>query len=63
MYHYVEHGKSQDIKKKKQIISDIYHKYCSKKTFNLLTVSDLRVLHSKLLLNLNSELVTIQTML
>ncbi len=63
MYHDVEHGKSQDIKKKKQIISDIYHKYCSKKTFNLLTVSDLRVLHSKLLLNLNSELVTIQTML
>jgi hypothetical protein len=63
LFHDLEHGKTQDIKKKKQVISDVYYKYCSKKTFNLLTLSDLRILQSKLLINLNSELSILQTIL
>jgi hypothetical protein len=63
VFHDVEHGKHQDIKKKKKIISDIYYKYCAKKTFNLLNPSDLRTLQSKLLNNLNDELTNLQTIL
>ncbi len=63
MFHDVEHGKIQDIKKKKQIISDIYYKYCTKKTFNLFNLSDLRTLQLKLLSNLNAELKALQTLL
>ena len=63
LFHDVEHGKRQEIKKKKQIISDIYYKYCAKKTFNLFKVSDLRTLQSKLLINLNNELSDLQTMI
>ena len=36
MFHDVEHGKIQDIKKKKQIISDIYYKYLFEENFQFI---------------------------
>jgi hypothetical protein len=59
LYHDVEHGKTSDVRKKKQIISNIYYKYTSKKTLNSLKVTEHRMIQAKMLIKINSELVSI----
>lgn len=59
LFHDVEHGKSHEIQKKKQIISNVYYKYTSKKTLSSLKISDFRDIQSKILTKLNSELINI----
>jgi len=59
LYHDVEHGKQQNIKKKKQVISSIYYKYSTKKAFSLLKISDLKGMQSKLLTGIERELKNI----
>ena len=59
LFHDIEHGKQSNISKKKKLISAIYYKYASKKTFNSLKISDLKGIQSKLLINLDHELENI----
>ncbi|MEO8232921.1 MAG: DUF262 domain-containing protein [Ignavibacteriota bacterium] len=59
IYHDIEHGKNSDVQKKKKIISNIYYKYTSKKTLNSLKVTEYRMIQSKMLIKINSELVSI----
>lgn len=59
LFHDIEHGNNADIKKKKQIISDIYYKYSNKKTFSSMKIYDLRTIQSKLLINLDRELLNV----
>ncbi|HVX28587.1 MAG TPA: DUF262 domain-containing protein [Parafilimonas sp.] len=55
-FHDVEHGEETKIKKKQEVISDIYKKYTEKKSLQEIDSPDLIKFQRKFLKNLNSEL-------
>ncbi len=56
LFHDIEHGDIANIKKKQKVISNIYLKYCQKKSLSSLKINDLNIIQSKLLLELNNNL-------
>ena len=56
LFHDIDHGKTSEIKIKKEIISKIYYKFTGKKVFGSLMLNDLKRIQGKILTNLFSEL-------